>query len=108
MKLKAKIGRFAIALFACLFFDIAIGIAGPFVGPDSPAIISWPVSFLKVLIAYPLNLIDRTYPYYAIGPLWFHLTLMAVNNLFQATVFYIIWNEITKNRQRRSTTQKMN
>ncbi|RYH72818.1 hypothetical protein EVU94_11435 [Flavobacteriaceae bacterium 144Ye] len=54
------------------------------------------LGYLVTLTSLPLRLIDRSYPFYAMGSLWKVLLLVLINLLLQTTLLYVLLKTVFK------------
>jgi len=54
------------------------------------------LSLISVIISYPLSILDRSYPFYAEGSVYFGLFLTLLNVAFQS-IFVMLLTSIIKN-----------
>lgn len=99
-----KRSKFSFRLFFGLFFLILIlgaVISSELVSYDYfPEFLHSPLAWIKVLTRMPLGLVHRSYPYYAEGPMWFGLLLIAVNTGLQTVLVYFALDAYRKSRKK--------
>lgn len=76
-------------LFILLFIEITIGFLS-LIDDNFPEIIKDFIHIIIYLISLPLSLIDRTYPFYAEGSLFFQFFLFTLNLIIQTAIAYFI------------------
>ena len=54
------------------------------------------LSFLISILAYPIQFLDRTYPFYAVGSFGFQLFLVIINVFFQSFFIFLIFKKLKK------------
>lgn len=99
-----KRSKFDAKLFFGLFFlililEFALVLSAQF-APERPSFLWRCASFLRVLSCMPLNLLDRSYPYYAMGPAWFGISLTVVNTGLQTVLVYFPITSYRKSRRK--------
>jgi hypothetical protein len=77
--------------FILLLFEIILGILNLYFNNQNNFIsIKWFFAFFNNIVAMPLSLIDRTYPFYAEGFIYQGVTLSFVNLLLQTTFVFFM------------------
>jgi len=75
--------------FILLIIQIIIGFTN-LLNSNLPEIIQQIFHLLNVLISLPLSMIDRTYPFYALGSLSFQIFLFVLNLSLQTLIIFLI------------------
>jgi hypothetical protein len=98
MRNKFLIGLFSGLFVLVLAVDVALTLLPS--NENRPAALKWVISFFKVLSTMPLNLIDRSYPYYAQASHGFQLMLVLVNVTVQTIVVYCVTAHYLRTRKK--------
>lgn len=78
-----------------LIFEIIMGILSVFLNnSNSSLLIKWFFAFFNTVMALPLRLIDRTYPFYVQGSTYKGIALVFLNLLLQTIFVSFILNLI--------------
>ncbi len=75
--------------FTLFLIQIIIGFTN-LLSANLPEVIQQIFHLLNVLISLPLSMIDRTYPFYALGSLSFQIFLFVLNLSLQTLIVFLI------------------
>jgi hypothetical protein len=87
--------------FIVLFSEILLWLLVFFLKLDaSPQWARYIGSAISVTLSLPLTLVDRSYPYWAMGPAYFTLMLVIATLLMHTAVVYISYTSIKKGKSK--------